>query len=46
LRDPASESHEAAYGTALTVSHLAGSSLPARVIRRFRRLIVGYYAVM
>jgi hypothetical protein len=34
------------YGTALTVSHLAGASLPARVIRRYRLLIVGSYAVM
>jgi hypothetical protein len=35
-----------AYGTARTVSHVAGVSLPARVIRRFRLLIVGSYAVM
>jgi hypothetical protein len=37
LRDPASESREAAY---------ADGARSARVIRRFRMLIVGSYGVM
>ena len=33
-------------GLMRAVSHLAGASLPARVIHRYRLLIVGSYAVM